>query len=352
MTWLTWRQFRPQAWAALVALAVIAILFAATGPHLGHLYAASGIPSCRAHGNCDVLRTAFLKQFTSNTAYAAIFFVGLGVLYLAPPIIGMFWGAPLVTRELEAGTLRLAWNQSVTRTRWLALKLGLVGLVGLAAVATSGLFSLIVTWWASPVDSADALPGQGQALPNRFVPIIFGARDIVPIGYAVFGFVVGVTIGVLVRRTLPAMALTLAVVAAVQFAMPLAVRPHLLTPAGTVTALDASGDVPIEIHLLGSDYMTVGAPVNIPGAWIISTQTLDAAGHLFTGPPTQACLAMTTSDQACDASIDQLHLRQLVTYQPADRFWTFQWYETAILFVLALALAGLCVVLIRRLRPS
>ena len=36
----------------------------------------------------------------------------------------MFWGAPLLAREFETGTFRLAWTQSVTRTRWLAVKLG------------------------------------------------------------------------------------------------------------------------------------------------------------------------------------------------------------------------------------
>ena len=51
------------------------------------------------------------------------------------------------------GTFRLAWTQSVTRTRWLAVKLGVVGL---ASVAVAGLFSLMVTWWSSPLDTVQA----------------------------------------------------------------------------------------------------------------------------------------------------------------------------------------------------
>jgi len=39
-----------------------------------------------------------------------------------PALLGIFWGAPLIARELETGTCRLAWNQSVTRTRWLTVK--------------------------------------------------------------------------------------------------------------------------------------------------------------------------------------------------------------------------------------
>ena len=59
---------------------------------------------------------------------AILYGIGILVLLLAPGLLGVFWGAPLVTRETEARTLPLAWNQSVTRTQWMAVKLGLVGL--------------------------------------------------------------------------------------------------------------------------------------------------------------------------------------------------------------------------------
>ena len=46
--------------------------------------------------------------------------------------------------------------------------------------------------------------------------------------------------------------------------------------------------------------------------------------------------------RACNASIGRLHLRQLVTYQPASRYWAFQWYEAAIFMLLALLLVAYC----------
>ncbi len=61
MTWLTWRQFRVQAVTAAAALAAFAVLFAATGPHLASLYAASGIGSCH-RGSCEHLASNFLQQ--------------------------------------------------------------------------------------------------------------------------------------------------------------------------------------------------------------------------------------------------------------------------------------------------
>ena len=80
----------------------------------------------------------------------------LGLLLLVVPLlIGMFWGAPLVSRELETGTFRLAWTQGVSRTRWLAVKLGLGALTSMAA---AGLLSLMVTWWSSQLDQVNANP--------------------------------------------------------------------------------------------------------------------------------------------------------------------------------------------------
>ena len=123
-------------------------------------------------------------------------------------------GRPLVTRELDAGTHRLAWTHT-TRTRWLVAKLAFVGL---AAMAAAGLLSLAVSWWAGPIDAAVA-SRERHARPRDLrlpadVGEIFDARGIVPIGYAAFAFALGVTVGVLVRRTLPAMAILLASVCA------------------------------------------------------------------------------------------------------------------------------------------
>ena len=178
--------------------------------------------------------------------------------------------------------------------------------------------------------------------------MIFAGRDIAPIGYATFAFALGVAAGVLVRRTLPAMALTLVAVAAIQILMPVVVRPQLIPPAHTIIAFDPQNIERIVIR--GDTYMTVSGPVNIPGAWIIANQTITPTGQPFIGPPPPACLTPTDSEQPCYAALDQLHLRQRVTYQPADRYWTFQWLEAAILLVLSGALTVACSWRIRRLR--
>jgi hypothetical protein len=338
MIWLTWRQFRTQAIAALAALAALAAVYAATGPRLARMYDVSGLAAC--HGNCGALTTKFLDAVQADTVYPALTVLGAALLYLTPAIVGAFWGAPLVTRELETGTFRLAWNQSVTRTRWLAVKLGLIAL---AAMATAGLLSLMLTWWSSPVDRVGGFRlANGQL--GRFSPLIFGARDIVPVGYAAFGFVLGVTIGVIVRRTLPAMAITLVGVALVLLAWPNLVRPHLIAPVSVTAPIAAS----LVTGVMSSNGELLMPVTNLPGAWIFSNQTLTAAGKVFTLPNVRACASGT--QQQCDAWFATQRLLRHITYQPADRYWTFQWLETGIFLALALALAGFCIWRIGRRR--
>lgn len=207
MIWLTWRQFRGTAAITAAALALLAAILLVTGPGLADEYS-TGIAACGS--DCG----DFVKAFFTD--HQGEFLAVTAVALVLPALIGLFLGAPLITRELESGTHRLVWTQSVTRTRWLAVKLGLVGA---AAVAAAGLGSLGVDWWSGPIDKS---AGDDFA---RMEPLLFAARGIVPIGYAAFAFAVGATVGLLIRRTLPAMAATLAVFLVVQIAMPTLVRP-------------------------------------------------------------------------------------------------------------------------------
>ena len=157
------------------------------------------------------------------------------------------------------------------------------------------------------------------------------------------------TVGMLVRRTLPAMAITLAVFVAVQFAMPLLVRPHLLPPTRSTIEITASnlGD-----FQMGPDRrIRVSAKPADTGAWVLSSHTVDASGHAVDSippsPSSRAC-APQQGLSACLAEVTRLGYRQQVTYQPSSHFWSVQWYETGVYTALALGLAGLCFWRIRR----
>jgi hypothetical protein len=67
---------------------------------------------------------------------------------------------------------------------------------------------------------------------------------------------------------------------------------------------------------------------------------------VFTGPVPAACVR--GSVQACSRALGPLQLRQLVTYQPASRYWAFQGIETAVFLALAAVLAGFCYWWVRR----
>jgi ABC-type transport system involved in multi-copper enzyme maturation permease subunit len=341
MIWFTWRQFRAQAVVAGAVLAVLAVLLLITGLNLASAYDSAGLNSC--HLSCGSLAGQWLN--TLRGTYDKLFYAGIGVMYLAPALIGLFWGAPLIARELETGTYRLAWNQSVTRGRWALIKLGIGGL---ASVAVAGLLSLMITWWASPIDSASAYSGSGL-VSNRMEPLVFAVRGVAPLGYAAFAFALGVTLGVVLRRTLPAMALTLLLFVAVQFVMPTLIRPHLLPPDQVSVPLNPNNTA--ELIITQNNQMTVKGNASIPGAWLLSNNTFTPAGHVFTGPATAACSAPNSPLNACTKWLASQHLRQVVTYQPASRFWPLQWTETAIYLAASAGLGGICVWRIRRRRP-
>jgi hypothetical protein len=166
MIWLTWRQFRGAAAMMAAVLVVLAAALALTGPSLADAYS-SGITACARNGDC----ARFFDRFFDD--YQGLFLIVTVIVLILPGLVGLFWGAPLISRELEAGTHLLVWNQSITRTRWLAVKLTFTAL---AAMAAAGLCGLAVTWWAGPLDKSAA---PGFALMD---PLVFGARGIAPMG--------------------------------------------------------------------------------------------------------------------------------------------------------------------------
>src|SRR4051794_984312 len=216
MTRFAWLQARTQTLAAFGVLGVLAVVAALTGVHMSHLYA-SLVAHCQARGNCDIAIGDFLAHQSFLQSALDL------LLLLFPAIIGTFWGAPLLSRELETGTHRLAWTQSVSRPRWVLTRLGILGL---ATVVLTGALTLTATWWFRSIDAT-------QDSSYAF----FDRRDVVVIGYSLFAFAVGALAGSVVRRTVPAMAATIAVFAAARVAIAMWVRPHLLSPLPTATSL-------------------------------------------------------------------------------------------------------------------
>jgi hypothetical protein len=218
----------------------------------------------------------------------------------------------------------------------------------------------MVTWWFSPIDKVTA---------NRFSPASFGMLGFVPAGYALFAFALGATAGVLFRRTLPAMAVTLVGFIVARFAVAYSIRPHFMTPVTKAFRLNPNGGWGITDS--GSGIQVSVSPPDLSNALITSNRIVNASGQSPTssflqkacpgvpgadGPPPSpvgghAGVAVTNGgQQGFQQCVDAVsaHFHEVVTYQPANRFWVFQTYETLLFVVVSLALAGLCAWWVRR----
>jgi ABC-2 family transporter len=330
MTWLTWRQFRVPALTVFAGVVVVAVILVITRPPVGR----------NEFNDSDVLFSGTIL-----------------LMYLAPAVIGVFWGVPLVARELESGTHSLVWNQTVTRRRWLGTKLG-VG--SLAAMVSAGLLSLVVTWWASPIDALST-QSPDRSMLNRMAPVVFAARGIVPIGYAAFAFVLGVAVGIVLRRTVAAMAVTLVLFFGVLLAIPYVVRPYVLPALDETVAITASNIVGIEGSDKGVEEISVRDPA---GAWVLANETVDPDGNAVSSLPgfVQGCLPAPgrnappdpnvppptfESVGECMSQLSDHGYTQHVAYQPGYRFWPLQWIELALFLALSTVLGWFS---LRRLR--
>jgi hypothetical protein len=316
MTWLIWRQHRQQAVFAVATCALISLLLILTGVHMHNIFRSSGLGQClaaRGHADCGDLESAFESRFSTLRQLVPFFMV-------LPALLGIFWGAPLIAREVEDGTHLFVWTQGVTRLRWFTSKLA--ALLGATLLLTVG-YAFLITWWLTPLD---------RSTGDRFQPGIFDQQGIVPVAYAVFALALGIAAGAILKKTMPAMAATLVGFVGLRLVVAGIVRKHFVSPV-TKTY------VPLP-----------GVDVNHPGAWVFSQKTVDGAGHpvgQFT--VSTVCTPTTsTSRAALDRCVRAHGFLNTDVFQPASRFWLFQGIEAALFAGLALVLLAVAVRWLRR----
>jgi hypothetical protein len=327
MTWVTWRQYRLQAALALALFAALGVVLLISGLHAALVWH-SAVAQCTKDNNC--------ASVGDGVSLGNPFFGVLVVATTAVPLLpGLFWGAPMVAQELESGTHQFAWTQSITRNRWLAVRAGWL-LLGAAVLA--GAVSAVVTWWSGP---ANALNGNGFAVNN------FDVTYIVPAGYAIFAVALGICAGTLLRRSIPALAVTLAVFVGVRMYIARWLRLHYMTP------------VSLYFKLTPNNVTQKGWP---SGAYLGVSQNMVAANHQpippvanvvgwFNGSPIPAVCNAAANNPKPDALVSCMSRQGYllsVTYQPAGRFWAFQGIETGIYVGLAAILLGVAFWVIKR----
>ncbi|MFI6240380.1 ABC transporter permease [Micromonospora sp. NPDC050795] len=327
MIWLTWRQHRKQAFYTLLALAALAALLVPIGIAMRHTFADLGLTDCASQlARADVTQAtretcdAGFHRFSNK--YGSLNLVAV-LLITLPALVGLFWGAPLVAREVEQGTHRFVWTQGVGRTRWAVVKFGLVGA---AVVLLAAVYGLGMSWWVDPLTQA--------AFEGRFGVIVFDLQGVAPIGYTLFAVALGVFVGTVWKRMLPAMGITLAGYIGIRAAVAILARPHY-QPARTQT-------FPIEGE---------GPPEISRGDWVLAQGIRNPDGELVSDGRIQCPTGGKGPDgRVCGAELGlEPGAYNWQLYQPADRFWLFQGIETGIFVALAFLLLYLAIRRVRRI---
>ena len=311
MTLLIWRQWRTGIAAAAAILAGLTVLIVINGLHLHHAYQL-GLTACRSSGTCGDLQE---QLFRGEGAILEV----INLTALGPPAIGMFLGAPLAARDFEQHTHKLIWTQAITRRRWFLTK---VGWLALAAVSWSAAVAALVTWWSGPLNALGR---------QRFWPGQFDIQGIVPPAYALFGLALGAVAGLLLRRTVIALAISTGAYIGIRVLVTSYLRPRYLPPA---TAAYKPGPHPA---------------YNAQGNWTLGVRSSAQPGaqrghgHALFGQLAHA--ACHQSHSGCPAAAG---IRQVLTFQPSGRYWPFQGIEAGLYLLLATLLIAASLTLLRR----
>ncbi|GGZ96368.1 hypothetical protein GCM10010371_65460 [Streptomyces subrutilus] len=225
-----------------------------------------------------------------------------GMLFL-PLLAGAFVAGPMVAREWESGTHRLALTQSTSPRAWLASKVVVAAAVWVVAAA---LFIGVYRFgWSRVADT------YGFSWADRGP---YEATGPVLVAYGLLAIALGAVVGQLVRRTVPAMAVTGLVTGLVMLVM-----GHLrwsLVPVRTVaTPFSAYPDqqVPSDAFLRDAGF-TTGSGGRLPG-WICFERSGDAG--------------------VCPADLDIVG--RYADFHPHAHYWWTQLVEGSIVLVLAAA---------------
>jgi ABC-2 family transporter protein len=314
MAWVTWRQHRAALAGVAAFLGALAVYLWLTGLQMHHAEAAY----CHPAGSlgCAI-------NFTGRYGETAIL-VSIA-LQAVPALIGAFIGAPVLARELETGTFRFAWTQGIGRLRW---TVGKLVPLAVAVTAVAGAFTVLFAWYNQPWAAA------GYVIP--FTARVFDLLGVAFAAWTLAAFAIGALAGMLIRRAVPAIAATLAVYAGLAFATGLWLREHYITPLVT-HGTNLPGSAWIINH-----WYTKGGRLVSQSAISQELRGYHHASRTEVGPNT----FQTVLDPV--RYLTQHGYTNWTSYQPASRFWPFQWIEGGWLLALSVLLMAATIWLVRR----
>jgi len=304
VTWVAWRRQRTETLIAAGIVAVLVLALVPTGVEMASAYHHDGLSGCLGV-NTSLSCSTELQSFTSRFDHLNSF---VSWLTLIPGLFGVLLAAPFVL-ELENGTHRLAWTQSITRGRWIAHKLAVA--VG-AAIVASLVLTLLVTWWRTPY----------VHLQGRMTTSTYDSEGIVVFGYTLFALGLVAAVGAVWRRAVPALVTGFVGYFAARIFVDTWLRQRLLTPLRISWPFGS------------------GEPAVLQHAWGISQQLVDASGKPAP-PPILTCgghVIAGSGKQALGKCLTAHGVRLQAIYEPASRFWPLQGIETGLFAGTALVL--------------
>jgi hypothetical protein len=321
MIWATWRLHRSVFISSIVVAVALAIWLAITGAMEANSWAVFTGHHCSIDfpGSSLVCMNSLSGVGNFSSANAAL----CGAL---PALLGMVLGVPLVASEIQQRTNRLAWTQSITRTRWLLVKI-VVGALFTAVIV--GALTPLVWWWTQ------------AAQRSHIQPATFDVSGIVEVAYALFAFMLGVALGTLIRKSGWAFAACVPIFALVRAGIRLYIRPGLVSPA--TASVSASASISNNDWLLNSGFVPLARSTPAPGQTWSSNNSVIQNCQNFAPGGQKAAHGFTYCEKLN-------HLHYVVQFQPASHFWALQGAESGIFLVLAGILLGLTVLVVRRWR--
>jgi len=261
--------------------------------------------------------------------------------YIVAPLVGALLGLLAVASEVDNRTVRLAWTQSISRTRWFAAKAGVgAALVAMILVPTA----IVLSWWNGTIGNRDLFGREAYGIAGW---------DLV--AYGLFMFALTMLVGAVIRRAGWALAVSVLLFLLAAFALPSRVRPHLVTP----TIKWSEPYVVKNGNFIGS-----GAPYPY-NAWLLvegvvprSTSGIPTYQEVAaTYPRVGACVVKLpgkTETEYVRAELEcykKFNVENVAVYIAEDQFWTLQFREGLLCLAAGAIMAGGALVVIRRIEP-
>ena len=311
MIWVSWRLQRTETVITAAIIALLAALLVPTGIIMANAYDRDGISACiRANGSdaCGGVIRSFTSRFETVAGFTSWF-------TLVPGLIGVLLAASFVL-ELESGTYRLAWTQSITRRRWITTKLG----TAIAAALVAALaMTLLITWWRAPF----------VRLEGRMENGAYDFEGTVAAGYALFALGLALAVGAVWRRTVPALVVAFVGYVAARIFVDTWLRQHFVAPISATWR-----------ELAGKGGPSGSPPAGLDHAWILNQYPSDRLGHHIDVKLGACFRAAGVHPGKVSCLVERAAVYSHVVYEPASRFWLFQGIETSLFGGIAVVLIG------------